>query len=78
MIGQPIEIYGWFPTVSFGCKCRAAEGGPPVSMLIAGMDSTGKCSACGANYRIGAIQMDAQKKEGTVSIMRVVPKGTPA
>lgn len=76
LIGQPIEIWGWFPTVSFGCRCRVPER-PPVPVLIAGMDSVVKCPLCGAHYRIGAINMDASKGVGEVSIARVTPTNQP-
>lgn len=77
LIGQPIEIWGWFPTVSFGCRCQAPQK-PPTPMLVAGVGSIVKCPACGAHYMIGAITMNAEQGVCEVSISRVTPTHQPA
>lgn len=72
ILGQPVEIHGWFPTVMVTCKCVNQP------LLIVGLDAVAECPQCHAHYRVEVISMSRQTNEATVSIGRVVAAPVPA
>lgn len=71
VIGEPLVIHSWFPTVSIGCKCNPTS---PVPILLVGNEHVAECPSCHAHYRIGKITMDITTNEASLAIAKVTPR----
>ncbi len=57
IVGQPLTVVTWFPTVLATCNCEAKS-----PILIVGFGSIYLCPACGRGFRIfGVTQRDLRQ-----------------
>ncbi len=69
LVGQRVEILGWFPTVNIACRCEAQPG----IVMLHGMDRMTACPKCGVLWRIMSIAANPGTNEMSITVGQVVP-----
>jgi hypothetical protein len=67
IVGQPIDLHTWFPTVSFSCRCQA----PAVPLLAVGLGTAVRCPACGTHWGVTRLDFDAANPQSQITVSRV-------
>jgi hypothetical protein len=74
IVGQPVELTGWFPTVSFICRCAS----PGVPLLLCGLGNAIRCPSCGTHWAVTKVGFDATNPQSEIMLSRVGRSDAPA
>ena len=51
ILGQPLTVLAWFPTVSVVCNCEAKQ-----PLLLVGLGNLSVCPQCGRGFQLFGVQ----------------------
>ncbi len=67
IVGQQIQIHGWFPTVLVTCKCVPTAA----PLMIVGHEAVATCQSCGNQYALTSLAFNRAAGSGSLTVGQV-------